>query len=196
MVDLRKILAQISRFKHSRGFGVQSPWAYDLICNVINEQYPFYAYDEMAQSLNSQNEETQKLCKLFIRLANRRQPTNIIMYGEDVSLYEPFLRRGCMKAQVEHVEDLNSLHLQKIDMLLISTQKDYLAYFDQILNYLDNDSMVIINYIQKNKQCRDLWNKIKEREECISTFDLYECGIIFFDKKRYKQNYNIIIKNN
>ena len=29
------------------GFGVHSPWAYDLIENVINERLPYYAYEDL-----------------------------------------------------------------------------------------------------------------------------------------------------
>ena len=36
-----------NRWLTGRGFGVHSPWAYDLIENVINERHPYYAYEDL-----------------------------------------------------------------------------------------------------------------------------------------------------
>ena len=36
-----------SRWLTGRGFGVHSPWAYQLIETVINEKRPYYAYEDL-----------------------------------------------------------------------------------------------------------------------------------------------------
>ena len=37
----------LSRINHCRGFGVQSPSAYAFIRYVVNEHYPYYAYEDL-----------------------------------------------------------------------------------------------------------------------------------------------------
>ena len=36
-----------------------------------------------------------------------------------------------------------------------------------------------------------LWRSGGVETQGVVTFDLYYCGLVFFDKKRYKQNYII-----
>ena len=43
------------RCGYSRGFGVQSPSAYSFIRYVINEHYPYYAYQELQEQLPQLN---------------------------------------------------------------------------------------------------------------------------------------------
>ena len=37
----------MSRFLHRYGFGIQSPWAYSLVRNVLFESLRYYAYDDL-----------------------------------------------------------------------------------------------------------------------------------------------------
>jgi hypothetical protein len=57
-----------------------------------------------------------------------------------------------------------------------------------IYNKVREDTMVVIDGIHRNK---DNWQKVVSDERTVVTFDLYYCGIVFFDKKRHKQNYII-----
>lgn len=64
----------LKRCTHCRGFGVQSPSAYRFIRYVINEHYPYYAYEELKEHMNMLSKHQHKLGRLFFRLANFWQP--------------------------------------------------------------------------------------------------------------------------
>ena len=71
------ILTAIPRAAHRRGFGVQSPWAYELVRDVLYESLPYYAYDE--QNLSSPMQQ-----QLF-RIQNHFQGQPIIVIDETPS---------------------------------------------------------------------------------------------------------------
>ena len=66
------LITSPARAIHRRGFGVQSPWAYELIRDVLFEPLPYHAYRE-------QNLTTPLQQQLYrIRNHYRRQPLIII----------------------------------------------------------------------------------------------------------------------
>ena len=68
------ILTALPRAIHRRGFGVQSPWAYELVRDVLFESLPYYAYDE--QKLSSPMQQ-----QLF-RIRNHFQGQPIVVIDE------------------------------------------------------------------------------------------------------------------
>ncbi len=61
----------------------------------------------------------------------------------------------------------------------------------QIAPKADAHSLLIIEHIHRNKTIREQWQHIKAEEVVRTTFDLYYCGLVFFDPKRYKQDYKV-----
>ena len=49
-------------------------------------------------------------------------------------------------------------------------------------------TLLVIEGIGHNAAAKALWQKLLNDNRTGITFDLYYCGIVFFDK-RYKQNY-------
>lgn len=68
------ILTAIPRAVHRRGFGVQSPWAYELVRDVLFETLPYYAYDEQKLSTPMQRQ--------LFRIQNHFQGQPIIVIDE------------------------------------------------------------------------------------------------------------------
>ena len=192
MYKIRRLLVWLRRWKYSRGFGVQSPWAYRFIRYVVNEHYPYYAYDDLSRLYEGYPKQIQKLCRLYFRIANFWQAEQALDYSDAsendvVRLYGTFMKRGCNKLEVVpvcHADDFSSVRLMRL-----SVEGDYRQVFEKAVSLANASTMIIVEQIKRDKESRTFWKSIVDDPRCISTFDLYYCGIIFFDKKRYKENY-------
>ena len=192
MSQIGSLLVWLRRSRHSRGFGVQSPWAYRFIRYVVNEHYPYYAYDDLSRLYEGYPKQIQKLCRLYFRIANFWQAEQALDYSAasetDINrLYGTFMKRGCNKLEVvpvRHAGDFSSVRLMRL-----SVEGDYLQVFEKAVSLANASTMIIVEQIKRDKESRTFWKSIVDDPRCITTFDLYYCGIIFFDKKRYKENY-------
>ena len=160
----------LKRIFHCRGFGIQSPTDYWFVRYVINEHWPYYQTETLGKG---DDWLTRKLGRLYFRLANWRQAEMIESEG-----YQSYLQAGCQKSVFGESEEF----------ILILNQEDLLERMGTIYNKVRDDTVLVIDGIHHDKMN---WNKIVSDNRAIVTFDLYYCGIVFFDKKRHKQNYII-----
>ena len=186
----------------SRGFGVQSPSAYAFIRYVINEHYPYYAYQELKERLVHLDRRQHKLGRLLLRLANFWQPEISICND---SLFEDYLHAGCRKVKrVELAHPIQTDHLLLKDNLLLNEAwgKKRMMVINlekmgmkevrtQVLPLCDDQTMlVLLGNLYREKQGEE-WHQLQDSDYCGITYDLYSLGIIFFDKKKFKQHYRM-----
>jgi hypothetical protein len=58
---------------------------------------------------------------------------------------------------------------------------------------LQNDTMVLLDGIYRDKISSDNWKKLKKLEHVRVTVDLYYCGLLFFRKEQVKEHFKIRI---
>lgn len=177
MQRLWYVAVWLRRIGHCRGFGIQSPNDYWLVRYVINEHWPYYQYDEIGQG---DDWLTQKLGRLYFRVANWLQPSTIISDG-----YLDYLQAGCRRAIVSSALPQADEH---VGLVRLTLKGDYRERLANIYNKVDERSVLIVEDIRSDS---DFWRRIVADERTGVTFDLYYCGIVLFDKKRAKKNYII-----
>lgn len=100
------LLTALPRAFHRRGFGVQSPWAYELIRDVLFEPLSYYAYDE--QKL------TTPMQRQLFRIQNHYQGHPIVIIDEKgdeaVRHYEESVQKATPETVLimEHIDDENA----------------------------------------------------------------------------------------
>ena len=187
---VQRYLHWLRRIKYCRGFGVQSPSAYRFIRYVINEHYPYYAYDELRKELPRLDSLTRKRMELYFRVANFRQASLWLDFCERNDVIATYVGRGCHATQVRRITDLQQITADaRIEVLRICPTAGSEAVLEAALQQTDDHTLFIIEDIGYNDTAKRLWQKLIESDLTSVSYDLYYLGIAFFDRKRYKANY-------
>ena len=113
---IKRTLVWIRRLKYSRGFGVQSPWAYRFIRYVVNEHYPYYKYRQLEETVYGLDRRTRKLCRFYFRLSNYQQPVSFIDFCPPSPCYKFYVTAGARRADYRLVT-LETLIEEQYSML-------------------------------------------------------------------------------
>lgn len=187
---VQRYLHWLRRIKYCRGFGVQSPSAYRFIRYVINEHYPYYAYDELRKELTRLDSLTRKCMELYFRVANFRQASLWLDFCERNDVIATYVGRGCHATQVRRITDLRQITADdRIEVLRICPTAGSEAVLEAALQQADDHTLFIIEDIGYNDTAKRMWQKLLESDITSVSYDLYYLGIVFFDRKRYKNNY-------
>lgn len=173
---VRMAMVWMSRCFHSRGFGIQSPWAYAFVRYVVNEHWPYHAYEDLASDMPTESLVSQKLWRFYLRLANFRQQTPWSVVTKpgvsDAHLFAitRYIHTGCRQAQVT-----------------VCPLSPELQHADDASGLLGG--MVVVEDIGRNREQRAFWKRLASDSRATVSFDLYYCGIVFYDVRVYRQQY-------
>lgn len=174
MNRIKRIFVWLCRLPYSCGFGIQSPTDYAFVREVVNEHGAYYAYQQFAAF--KEDSLHQKLGKLYFRLANWRQPSEMLQ-----DEYKPYWEAGCRSVQWK--SSLDNMELVRIK--LKADDKEWIPY---IYNKVNHRTVLVIEDIYRDW---DFWHKVEKDPRTGVTFDLYYCGIVLFDLTRHKKNYKV-----
>lgn len=177
----------IHRMGYSRGFGVQSPSAYSFIRYVLTEHYPYYAYDELKMRFKSFDHATKKKGRLYFRLANYAQASHWFDYHSAEQPYAAYVHEGCRKTVFQAIDGKPIPHTFRIARL--SMTEDYQAVYEALCKVATDDSILILEGINDNKDTKAFWKRVQESQKATRTYDLFLCGIIVFDTSKHKHHY-------
>lgn len=177
----------IHRMGYSRGFGVQSPSAYSFIRYVLTEHYPYYAYDELKMRFKSFDHATKKKGRLYFRLANYAQASYWFDYHLAGQPYAAYVHEGCRKTVFQAIDGKTIPNAFRIARL--SMTEDYQAVYEALCKVATDDSILILEGINDNKDTKAFWKRVQESQKATRTYDLFLCGIIVFDTSKHKHHY-------
>lgn len=198
LLSLKRPFVWIKRFRNRCGYGVHSPFAFDFITNVVYEKTPYYAYYELKQKVEAREvafkRDSEKTNRLLFRLVNRMQPGVIIDAG-DCSLSALYLQHAKKDAgylSMSSLPDFFPEKTDKADFLYLHKYADVKFVREVLSSFLPrahSKSLFVIEGIHYSREMKALWRNVLEDERVSLTFDLYDLGILFFDKRKFKQHY-------
>lgn len=195
----KKMWVWTCRFRNRKGYGVHSPSAFYLIRAVINEKEAYYAYSELKEKRHVGKMLSENVDKLLLRLSNFIQPQSIVQVGKDFPLSLEYLSAGCKTAFCQALNGTESpeeglkmlLEGKPLGLLHLTQVPTYQQWFKAALDYVTEKSLIVVEDIHKSKEQYTWWKTIQQQEEVGITYDLYEVGLVFFDKSKIKQHYKV-----
>lgn len=130
--SLRRFIFSVKRLGASHGFGIQSPFAYQFVTEVVRDK-KYHGEYSCLQHGNRNHGQRIRLQKFYVRLTNY----------------------------------LNT--------------KETLG------------DVVVVEGIHESKQAYLMWREVIKMEKVGVSFDLYDCGVVFFDKRMHKINYEVML---
>lgn len=84
--------------------------------------------------------------------------------------------------------------LRGIDVAFIDANHTHAGtrvYFNVLAEKMHEKSVMIVDDIHYNEEMEKAWQEICEDKRVTSTMDLYQMGLVFFDKNYWRKNYKI-----
>lgn len=84
--------------------------------------------------------------------------------------------------------------INKIDFLFIDAnhrKEAMIRYVLQSMTYIHEQSVIVLDDIHWSKETYEAWSILKNRKEVTLSFDIYQMGILFFDKKLSKEDFTL-----
>lgn len=212
-------LRLIYKVRHHRGHGIHSPFVFNLINKVIEEKSFYNAYEDISTHLDSLPEAKLKATKydlLSFRLTNYFEAKNVLEIGSAKGVNSLCITAPSRKIVCACVETCAQKRLiaQKLytnwrnkigiySELPVLTEKQDAVFID-LKNYkadntlplyvsqlLHEQSFVVIRGIRTNRRHKAVWEAFKAIDGRSAALDLFNIGIIFFDRQLYRWEYQI-----
>lgn len=188
----KRSMVFVRRFTHSQGFGIQSPSAYRFDREVINAHHTYHAYADLQHAFPHEDRLTLKLARLYFRIAHAMQVRQWTLCTHRNDVYRAYIEAGCRTAILVDDDEVGEVgKVAAADVLVTTMEDDRWPMCEAFVSRAHERSMLIIEGIYASKKAKMRWNELVDDERTRVAFDLYDCGIIFFDHTKSKQVYII-----
>lgn len=188
---VRNPLVWLRRFRYRRGYGVHSPYAFGLITGVIYETTPYYAYARLLRLHPWWQRlplfRTVARCRMLFRLANFSEAQTIAVVGSR-PVEKEYLLAARTSASFIGCEEAASAGAGFV-LVAADALPEFLAVAARLLSAMPKDGLVVVEGIHLNAEALATWRMLLA-DACIAvSFDLYDYGILTFDRRLMRQDY-------
>ena len=173
----------IQRWLHRYGFGIQSPWAYELVRNVLYEPLRYYAFDELKAKYPQRSKKQRKLDEQLFRIVNHFKPETIEIVG------------NADAATMDYIEERQKG--SKLSTFNFTPPKGgwgVLIYYlapsaplPSVPATLSDGMVLVVDDIQATNKAA--WEQLLNHSQVTAIFDMGYRGLLCCDAKRVRQTY-------
>lgn len=203
------------RKKQSKGHGVHSPFAFDVITNVIHSPHSFHAFSDIRETVSQNGFDPDSITgfnRLSFRLVHHFQAKNILEINSGNGINTLFLtapssriRCRCLEEDGEKVAVAERLQRQtgrkwemaasfsdckgeRYDAIFINLKEGHIPDIRTLTELSRHDTFWVFHPIKKGTG-KQFWNKIVHDEAARITFDVKDTGIVFLRPDLHKKHY-------
>lgn len=192
---LPRLYRWLRRLSHRRGYGIHSPFAFQLVTRVVYESGTFCAY----AGPDAERRDARLLRKddrLLLRLANDHRPDAIIAVGQQTDCSARYLAAGCRTATLTQLtaddpsDAARALREQGGAVLLfIDAGRRWPDIVSALLPHLTPQTLLVVRGIHHRPSLTREWKKLLRDPRTGITFDLGRLGLLYAPSERTKQHY-------
>jgi hypothetical protein len=195
LIQIKHVFA----LRHSRGFGIHSPYIFHLINDILYNTYPYYNFEaiESKPPVLKADKKSIKTGRLLFKLGTDLNALNIAYFGNNTDPEWYYLNqlKQANSRIVIHDTTLSFLNntnkASAIDLVVFGNQIDESFMekaFEKSLTLKQNHSIFVFTGTPaKNKP--GTWKKIKKHPAVQVTLDLYTIGLVFFRPDLQRKQY-------
>ena len=134
--------------------------------------------------------------RLLFRLVNFIQPSNCLSVG-DASVSQLYLQAAKREMNFWHASSLDEI-IQKLDekvdfLYLHRVESPSLLReaFRLCAPLTTDQSLVVVQGIGYTPEMKQLWHELKGDPLVSVSFDLFDLGLLFFDRSKQRQHYKV-----
>ena len=190
---LRRQLAWLSRWSRALGFGIQPPWAYHFVTQVVNDRTDYKTYWVLQEAMPADSSASLRLARLLFRFARAETLTHWWIRTPHAALYGRYIQAGYppSKLLTGELGDGETASLVP-DVYLVHLEEDWKSCFLRFIAQPRKGTFFILEGISLNRRCQCIWKEMVTRCRDYLTFDLFDCGIILYDSTKTIGNYRLI----
>lgn len=182
------------RKKQSKGYGIHSPFAFDLITNLLYSPYGYYAYTDIARELSNKLVSPTEYNRLSFRLVNHFKVKKILEINPENEVNRLFIKAASSNICYSSVDEkaLHNVMNSVYDAIFINIKPESYSHLsvERLLKFSNKNTFWVLNHIEI-KRGKHFWRDIVDDSRVSITFDMKEKGIAFLDLSYHKSHYLI-----
>lgn len=190
MVYLKGLIKHAVRFRHKRGYGVHSPFMFNLILNVIRDREGRFAYPLNLEKRWLLSGREIKMCRLLSRLVRYFEVGEMVCIGNDAELLAGYLPEVYREAAIlcnrpDRLGQADFIYLGHDSARFLSGGFVLPAFPESVSVY------IVIADIYRNTLNRRIWCQCMD--SATVSVDMVWCGLLLFDNRIQRGKYSLTI---